>query len=150
MVGAPVGAQERAGDLDFDDVSRWGDVCLDDVLRAFSRDISNGAVDERAVAAEMLGFDPRAASRLLRGLSDPAADVRQQAAHSLASLLGAPDWSIDALVRALADHDAGVRAHAATALARHRQMPAAVAALEGAQGDPVASVRAAARRALRG
>ena len=117
--------EQAPGTLQFDDADRWGDVCVDDALGAFSRDVTTGSLEERVAAVEALGWmlDPRAASPLVRALSDSTPEVRRGAARAFSSFLPGPEWTVDALLDTLNDTDAGVRFYAVGALVRHAPCP---------------------------
>jgi HEAT repeat protein len=144
--------EHAPGTLQFDEADRWGDVCVDDALAAFSRDITTGSLEERVAAVEALGWmlDPRAASPLVRALSDSTPEVRRAAARGFSSFLPGPEWTVDPLLAALNDTDAGVRFYAVGALMRHRSMPEVSGALRRVARDPVALVRQHADVTLRG
>lgn len=74
----------------------------------------------RAAAARAMGRLPSSTDDvigdLLRGLTDPAVDVRRESAIALGRLAARPDLCVKALVTSLDDADALVRASAATSL----------------------------------
>jgi succinate dehydrogenase/fumarate reductase flavoprotein subunit/HEAT repeat protein len=82
----------------------------------------------------------------LSALSDPAWQVREGAAEALSA--ASPDQAVSALATATTDAHADVRKSAVIALAQWPQHPDAAFALNAAQHDSDADVRAYARRAL--
>ncbi len=88
---------------------------------------------------------PRAFEPLLKALRSANADVRFQAALSLAE--AAPEVAVDPLIEALLDSDAGVRGNAAAALGQIGD-PRAGDALARRLGDPSADARFEAAFAL--
>jgi Succinate dehydrogenase/fumarate reductase, flavoprotein subunit len=84
----------------------------------------------------------------LRGLRDPAWQVRVGAVRSLAA--AAPEVAVEPLVGALADANLDVRKAAVLALTKWAERPEVAAALRGATADSDADVRGYARRALAG
>ncbi|MFF1543427.1 fumarate reductase/succinate dehydrogenase flavoprotein subunit [Streptomyces sp. NPDC058291] len=86
------------------------------------------------------------AARAVTALSDPAWQVRAGAATALS--VARPDTAVPVLAKALADPNADVRKASVLALTRHRESPAARAALATATTDADADVRAYATRAL--
>ncbi|WP_374224362.1 HEAT repeat domain-containing protein [Streptomyces sp. ISL-94] len=81
----------------------------------------------------------------MRGLADPAWQVRAGAAAALSA--AAPQTAVPPLAGALADANADVRKAAVLALPAHRATEEARAALASAVTDPDADVRAYASRA---
>lgn len=112
--------EHTPGTLQFNDRDRWNDVCVDDALGGFSRDVTTGSLEERVAAVEALGWmlDPRAASPLIRGLADSTPEVRRAAARAFSSFLPGPEWTVDPLLDVLTDTDAIVRFYAVGALIR--------------------------------
>ncbi len=97
-------------------------------------------VDEHARAVRNVGRRRMAIAvgDLIERLDDPSADVREEAAHALASI-GSPD-AIEALIEKLDDPDSDLAPHIARALRRRRAPQALEALLRKAEShDPETS-----------
>ncbi|MEU6430698.1 fumarate reductase/succinate dehydrogenase flavoprotein subunit [Microbispora sp. NPDC046973] len=107
----------------------------------------------RAAALEAFGGlgqaahgEPGLTETAVRGLADPAWQVRVGAARGLAAAV--PALAVEPLVAALADPHLDVRKAAVLSLSGWAARPEVAAALHAALGDSDADVRAYARRAL--
>jgi lysophospholipase L1-like esterase len=104
--------------------------------------LGHARAEVRASAVRLLGRSTSAVDALARGLADPSAEVRHEAARGLAGLGEAARPAARALFAALADAVPGVRWQAAQALhAALPPLPEALPGLARAAGSPDRFVR---------
>lgn len=125
------------------------ELVADDLIGAFSRDISRGDGHDRRAAVEALEWlrDRRAISPLLRALRDQDWHVRRAAARALHTFSPLPEWATPRLTEAISDPLPGIRAIAIRILGRSRHS-ATANALVNALNDNNAHVREEAALAL--
>lgn len=126
-----------------------GELVADDLVGAFSRDISTGEAHDRLVAVEALEWlrDRRAISPLLRALRDGDWHVRHAAVKALYVFGPLPEWAMPRLTEAMSDPLPGIRAIAIRVVGRSRDR-SLVDPLVDALNDNNAHVREEAALAL--
>lgn len=139
VVGGVVGGVPPIDPIEIERIATDAALAVD--TEAIAVQAAAEAIAEIAQADDRPEADPKIVAALVTALEDPSADVRRQAASTLAALRS--PQALDALIASTTDADKDVREFAVHAISRHRS-DAVTQALVRALKDNDAAVRRAA------